>query len=258
MSGYSKIAPYYTGLFPLSDEAKGFLETYLCRAVKRGERWLDVGCGTGNLLMWLFEREVDAYGLEPDRDFAAEAKRRIREQFAENGPPARRKSSGVIEGYMSGLGNLERGVPYGVASCLGNTLAHAANLDEVRNYFRDLSAKLTPDGIAIVQIVNYDKILANPDWKFPVLERTTPDGTELSFHRNYALVKKASGDLIRFETLLCAGEETFRNCVWLCPIRKDALVDAAHPCFETIEGFGDFKRTPWSADSAATILVAKR
>ncbi|MFH0792643.1 MAG: methyltransferase, partial [bacterium] len=205
MSGYSKIAPHYTHLFPLSDEAKGFLEPFAQHCVEREETWLDVGCGTGNLLVWLFEHDVDAYGLEPDADFVAEAKRRIHAQFKDTGPPARRKSSGVIEGFMGSLGGLQRGAPYGVASWLGNTLAHAANLDEVKIFFQDLRAKLTPDGTAIVQIVNYDKVLATPDWQFPVLRRVAPDGTELVFHRTYTTAAPERGGMIRFETVLCAG-----------------------------------------------------
>ena len=247
MSGYSKIASFYTHLFPLSDEAKGFLEPFVSRCRERSRSWLDVGCGTGNLLVWLLDRGVNAFGIEPDPDFADEARKRIPGQ-----------ADRVIEAHMGELGKMESGTRYGVISCLGNVLPHVASLEEVQSFFGDAGAILADDGAAIVQIVNYDKVLATTDWQFPVLRRVAPDGTELVFHRAYEIAPNQRGGLIKFETVLRAGEETFRNCVWLCPIRKDSLLDAARPCFESLEVFGDFKGNHWSPESAATILVAEK
>lgn len=101
----------------------------------RGSRCLEVGCGKGHMLPLLHEAGLDPAGLEAT---GAEA----------GGIGA----FPVLEGYPSGRVPLP-GAPYRSVVCL-NFLEHAP---EPRAFLRSMAASLEPDGVALIEVPNYDQ-----------------------------------------------------------------------------------------------------
>ena len=244
MSGYENLAPYYTVLFPVGDALKSFLEPYVRRCRDANQPWLDIGCGTGALVEWLLECGVDAWGLEPDRDFVAEGRRRV-------GSQDRR----IYEGGMLEYGDLPAMGGFGTITCLGNVLAHANGVDEISRFFKKSASSLREGGSVIVQTVNFDKVLRSRDYEFPILERVAPDGTRFRFERHYRLAGRKEGEPLRFDTALCVGNDRLENSTWLFPVKETPLLEAAAPFFKETSVFGDFNRNLWSKDSPATIVI---
>jgi SAM-dependent methyltransferase len=244
LSGYENLAPYYTVLFPVGEALKSFLEPYVRGCLDENQPWLDIGCGTGALVEWLLERGVDAWGLDPDRCFVEEARRRLGNQ-----------SRKIIEGGMLDYGDLPAMGGFGTITCLGNVLAHAIGMEEVSRFFKKSAANLREGGNAIVQTVNFDRVLRSVNWEFPIIERVTPDGARLGFERHYYREGWKEGEPLRFDTALCFGDDRIENSTWLFPVMETPLMEAAAPFFKKTRVFGDFNRNPWTEDSPATIVV---
>ena len=244
MNGYKNISRYYSILFPLSDVTKGFMKIYVENCCQSTLPWLDVGCGTGVLLEWLLEKGIEVYGMDLDKDFVKETRNRLSldDEY-------------LKIGGMTDLNQFEK--QFGVITCLGNVLAHASNEDVIRDFFRNTRDRLTKNSALIIQIVNYDKVLASVEWNFPVIKRTAPDGTFLVFERFYRMENYSQGEKLRFDTVLHVGDKVFENTTLLYPIKKNKLVSLAKETFSDIQVFGDFKGTLWSKESPATILTAK-
>lgn len=243
MSGYSRLADYYGALFPLSEAHKAFLSGFAGHANDAYLPWLDVGCGTGALLEWLTAQGVDAYGLEPDVEFAESARETV---------GAGRVRVGGMDHALTPPG------PYGAISCLGNVLAHAADLEQMADFLQSASDALVPGGRLIVQIVNYDRVLAADSWEFPILRKTASDGAELTFHRYYDLTGRDAQGRLRFDTELSVNNRKVANSVWLTPALKEELANLVEGVYEESSFFGDFTGVAWDVNSPAAIAVCRK
>ena len=249
MAGYRNLAAYYGALFPVSEACRRYLAPEAARCREMGLPWLDVGCGTGNLLAWLEGEGVDARGLEPDADFAREARRRLRD--------GQRR---VLIGGMEDVARCYGSLSFGAISCLGNVLAHAATVERARDFLGAAHSRLAPGGAMIVQIVNFDRVFASKDGSFPVLNRVALDGTPLTFERRYQLGEYQPGGPLIFDTVLSVGGERIENSARLLPLRKSDLAAAAREVFGKghVAAYGDYDGAPWTARSPATILVCRQ
>ena len=264
--GYENLAPYYSTLFPVSQDLKdSLLDSLVPSLVRRNLPLLDVGCGTGNLLAWLREQRVEAFGLDPDPEFVAEARRRLVDGD-------RRISIGGFDQ----MGEHPRRKPHGAVTCLGNVLPHAKSLAQVQQFVRAAARLLDPDlGVLLIQTVNYDAVLAAGRWEFPALRRIASDGTPLEFTRNYDLEGWREGGRLRFDTTLRVGADpqarVVRNSTTLLPIRRAQIEAAVGEAFAGVLVCGNFRPWKpgtivdqpwreaagnWRADGPATIIMA--
>ncbi|MCA9428104.1 MAG: class I SAM-dependent methyltransferase [Candidatus Omnitrophica bacterium] len=241
-SGYRGLATYYADLFPVSQPLADFLLSFVESCRESGHPWLDVGCGTGALVHWLLDQGVNAFGVDPDRDFIEEAKRQS----------AEREGHFAIGG-MNDFGSFAHR-DFGVITCLGNVLAQAEDIHQIDRFIQRTSRSLIPDGNLIVQTVNYDRVLMNEDFTFPVLERTASDGEALGFHRKYSW----HGDRLLFETRLEVGHQIFENQSLLLPLKVEALDSLVRNHFVGTEKWGDFEKHSWTSDSPATIFLCRK
>jgi len=245
LSGYQDLAHYYGILFPVSEAQKQFLAPMveICQGCRLP--WLDVGCGVGALFDWLTGRGVDARGIDPDEAFIDQAHR----------------SMNLDDNWIqcAAMNDIDRVFPdasFGSITCLGNVLAHARDLEEIRGFIAKARRRLVAEGRLILQIVNYDRVLSTHDASFPLLRRTAPDGTALVFERRYSFDEYRPGGRIRFDTRLRIGDQTIENTAWLLPIQKEELLTLTQEVFPEVQVYGDYDKNPWSMESAATVLVA--
>ncbi|OLS34513.1 hypothetical protein [Bacillus sp. MRMR6] len=62
-----------------------------------------------------------------------------------------------------------------------------------------------------------------------------------------------------FTTTITTAEQTFSNTTSLYPVTSKQLLPALRNCgFQSVELYGNFEKDPYSLNSAAVIVVAKK
>lgn len=195
MTFYSEFAACYERIFPFNPDVTRFLEMHL---PDPPGRVLDVGCGTGAYAGHLAKRGFDVIGIDLDPSM-------IRQAQAGH-PEARFR---VLD--MRDIGELESG--FQVVYCIGNTAAHLPQ-DDFVGFLRQVYRILSPGGIWLLQIMNWDYVLTQERVTFPVL-RSRDDS--LAFYRVYQDISPAQ---VTFATRLeRSGHIIFEAETTLYPLR---------------------------------------
>lgn len=235
MPFYKALTPYYDEIFPTNEKTLTFLASHF----KKGDTLLDVGAGTGNMAISLSNQGFQVTAMEPEKGMAEQI--RLKSQSCENTVNVTTKTMEQVE-TLSGN--------YNGIYCIGNTLVHLNNIEEIHTFFKQTFEKLHSEGTFIFQIVNFDKVLLKKDFTFPLIEKE-----EFTFERQYEL----DGDHILFTTVLSANGETQQNTIPLYPATSAQLIPLLEQCgFEKIEAYGNFEYKAYSIDSPALIIVAKK
>jgi SAM-dependent methyltransferase len=235
MSFYSDFAEHYEVVFPFRDEVLAFVSAHL-----QGERRriLDLGCGPGHYAGRLAAQGNEVVGLDSDPQMIATARA---------GYPA----AAFLCRDMTDLEGLAPA--FDLAFCLGNVAAHLPR-ERVPHFLAQLAGILRPGGTWLLQTVNWDRILAHTQHRFP--DRELDGG--LVFQREY---RDIGPRRLRFLTrLLRSGRTVFAGEVELFPVRAEEYlrwhVAAGFAC----EGHdADYDRRPFDAQTApASIYVFRR
>jgi glycine/sarcosine N-methyltransferase len=230
---YSPLTPYYDEIFPKNVKALSFLKSNL----KPGSLLLDVGAGTGSMALGLVEEGFNVIATEPEESMAQQ----IREKAADT-------SMQVFTKGMLQVAEFEE--TFDGIYCVGNTLVHLNNVEEINEFLQQVYRKLADDGLFICQIVNFDRVLSQQDFTFPVISKEN-----FEFKRQYAL----EGDKVLFTTTLTSDGETFSNTTSLFPVTSEQLLPILKNCgFRSIETYGNFVKAVHSANSPAFIVVARK
>ncbi|MCR3921165.1 MAG: class I SAM-dependent methyltransferase [Firmicutes bacterium] len=235
------MAKYYDDVFPL-DPAKLTFLTEVFRSVKAA-RILDVACGTGTYTLALADRGYEVWGtdLEPQMVELAQQKARTTNNSAHFAVGDMRNPA-ALELSFNGL------------FCIGNSLAHLAGERELENTLISLRKVLTPGSVAIFQIVNFDRILAEGDTPLPLIEYDN-----VRFIRIY---RPQSEDKLIFNSTLELKQVdgttvSMANSITLHPIRKARLESYLLAAgFTTVRTYGGFTYQEFTVQSPATIMVA--
>ncbi|MDP3131156.1 MAG: methyltransferase domain-containing protein, partial [Bacillota bacterium] len=132
--------------------------------------------------------------------------------------------------------------------CIGNTLAHLTEEDEIRDLVKKMYFALSDTGTAVIQIVNYDRVLDGNVTALPSLENA---GRTLT--RKY----RRDGGLVRFQTVLTYQDESYRADTPLYPLRArtlQAILTSAG--FRQVALYGDFDLRPF--DPAQSFALVAR
>lgn len=235
MSFYKTLTPFYDSIFPANEKAIPFLASHF----KKGGSLLDVGAGTGNMAIVLSQQGFQVTAAEPELGMVEQI--RLKAQSCQN--PVK-----VASKTMQQLNEGEE--TYDGIYCIGNTLAHLNNLEEIQTFFEHAFQKLQEEGVFIFQIVNFERVLTKQDFTFPIKKTDT-----FEFSRQYEL----EGDQILFTSTLTVDGESQTNTIPLFPATKSELLPLLRQCgFETIDVYGNFQSKAYSIDSPALVVVAKK
>jgi len=135
--------------------------------------------------------------------------------------------------------------------CIGNTLVHLENLDEVETFIVQCYEMLNTGGEFIVQIVNYDRMIREEIKELPVIEDLD---TGLKFIRTYeygmehvlfkGVIELPSGEKYEAENkLLPIGETELMSCLRIAG-------------FTHIDLYGSFEREPLTEHASALVIKA--
>ena len=235
MPFYESLAPYYDQIFPLNEDACSFLLSHFDNA----KSILDIGAGTGSMAIALAQKGLNVIAVEPDETMA---------EYIHQKSTSNRVSVAV---YIKDMQQIDQVIEtVDGMYCIGNTLAHLNNLEEVEAFIKKCYETLNKGGTLIFQLVNYDKVLSDPDFSFPTIKRDT-----LTFTRQY----KQDEEKIFFSTNLTINRKSFANTTSLYPVTSTPLISILKNVgFQLNHLYGNFKLKDYTMDSPALIIVAKK
>ena len=238
---YSSIARWYDNIFPLNPAQLNFA------AHHTGEdgRILDVGCATGELALALSRTGRVVTGIDLDEEMLNIARAKAQTDALE---------VQFLSHSMEHLEALSPAQAFHGILCMGNTLVHLRGPGEIEDFLRQVWSCLEPGGVFCFQIINYDRIIGQNLSGLPTI-----DNSVVRFERTYQI---DSGEaFIGFKTRLTVKEDghEITNEIPLYPLRSVQLkkmLDARG--FVPLEFFGSFKEDPFTPDSAALVVVARK
>lgn len=213
-------------------------------------RILDLGCGSGEHVRFLASLGFEPTGLDASEAQVAAA----READPEGS---------YLQGSLVDLGTLD-GPGFGGAICLGNTLPHLTEEEDLHRCFEGLADLLLPGGVLLLQTLNYDRILGRGERTFPVMVRPGEAGAETVFLR---LMTPHRDGRVTFTPvtlrwrpgaeppleLMSAEEVPLRG--WRCS-EVEAQLRASG--FEVREVLGSMTSEAWSPASTDLVVLAIR
>ncbi len=119
-------------------------------------RVLDLGCGTGEHARFLVAQGFEVIGVDASASMIEQA----REEAL---PPGLR----FVHGDVAELDRLTEGL-FGGAICLGNTLPHVKTEQALESFLSGLRRRLSPGASWILQLLNYERIVARGERHLPL------------------------------------------------------------------------------------------
>lgn len=128
------------------------------------KRLLDLGCGTGEHARFLVEQGFAVVGV----DASASMIEKARDRDMPTG-------LSFVHGDVSELERLTDG-SFGGGICLGNTLPHIRTDEALGSFLRALRRRLSPGASVVLQLLNYERIVARKERHLPLNFRPHEDG----------------------------------------------------------------------------------
>ncbi|MBS4024507.1 MAG: class I SAM-dependent methyltransferase [Clostridia bacterium] len=255
MSFYEELSNYYDVIFPPQPAQLDFLVEEFKQAGP-GKKILDVACANGGYSFALGERGFQVVGFDLEEKMIALARQRKEELILASYGENDTGYGGNADFY---IGDMRRSARFGTdfqgLFCIGNSLVHLTEQKDLTEAAVGFYQALVEGGAAIVQVVNFDRIIKYGVDSLPTIARE-----EASLVRNY--IHLESG-LIDFQTILTVHEKDnfreYHNSIQLKPLLKNDLDKLFQEAgFKEVIFYGGFNRIEHSADSPATVLVAKK
>lgn len=229
---YDNLLEYYDELFPVEQAKIDYVEEIVRKATADAQpgalpRLLDVGSATGTFDIQLMRRNMDVTGIDNNATMVQSSCRRN---------PEPRTNARFFRMDMREAAGALAHKAYNVILCLGNTLAHLENMREIELFLKDMGALLSPGGSLVLQLVNYERVLAEGMDRLPTIETR-----RCRFERLY---NQRDDGRISFEVTLFSSTEqvVFRDRSILFPLKAQELENALHSAgFKKVafrDGFG--------------------
>lgn len=241
MKFYKELSRVYDIVFPLDSDTLNFLSKDLTPEAKV----LDMACGTGSYAIELAAQGHKVTGIDLGCEMIS---------IAES-----KKGSFDVKFHCMDMREAEvsfKDKSYDLIYCIGNSIVHLHDKHEVNNLLGDMYNMLSPNGEAVVQIVNYDRVINKNITSLPTIVRSDKGVT---FVRNYRHSKDEN--IIHFDTELIIKNEVnsavYNNSVPLIPLKSYEIVSMIRGIgFKKLEIFGDFDSTEYNEGAFALVVRA--
>lgn len=247
-SFYHTLSDFYDEIFPLNPSITSFINSFHQES-KYPFEVLDIGCATGQLPSALAEKNplFRITAIEPDEKM-------IKRAFARNSMS--QNPFKLIKASMQDVNELFPDNFFSSIFCMGNTLVHLRNLEEIHRFIGSIYRKLIPGGLFFIQIVNYTRIRVQNITHLPVIETAN-----VTFIRNYEYFQQEKIPQIRFSTHLKFKNDPIpvTEEVFLFPVEyNDLMAIYSDIGFKPVINCGSYEREPFTSDSPALISVVVR
>ena len=236
---YNDLSRVYDIIFPENP----FATAFLLKDLRPNSRILDIACGTGTYTMALARIGHTVWGLDLDGEMIAAAQRK-----------AAGYDVSFITGNMLDIDVVFSNQVFDLIFCIGNSLVHLGDRESVAKLVEKAFGLLGRNGIFIVQIVNYDRIIRDRIESLPIIERAEHGVT---FIRNY----KFTGDPehVNFNTEILCGDSSITNSVRLLALRSGDLADSIRSAgFSDVCLYGGYDESRHDENSMATVVRGRR
>lgn len=164
---YEILAKYYDDVFPLEKGKVSFLNDVFTEI--NAKKILDLACGTGTYTLELAKLGFEAWGTDLEPGMIQQAQQKA-------------VSLGVNAQFT--VGDMREpdalGQTFDGLFCIGNSLAHLLERRDLEQALLAMRRAIHTHGVAVFQIVNFDRILALGDTNLPLIENDA-----LRFIRTY-------------------------------------------------------------------------
>lgn len=230
---YSEIAKYYDDIFPIGKPQINFLTEILNKPPKD---ILDVACGSGGYAVYFSQMGYNLVAIDLNHDMISKLKEKDQKIDAR-----------ILD--MLKINTLNK--KFDLIYCIGNSLVHLDNLEEMMQFIMSCKDSLKENGNLVIQIVNYDRILDQSIQSLPTIKN---DNVPLIFERNYIYLSEKHK--IDFHTRLIVDEIILENHEYLYPLRykelQKMLKDAG---FSNTIFYGSFMKDIYNPQSSFSLVV---
>ena len=236
-SFFASWAEHYDAVFPVGPKAR-----FVSEHLPRSARVLDVGCATGGVDFELTTLGHRVHGLDLEPSLVERAQARL-------GPGSRPRLTFVV-GDMLALARPRR--PFDAVLCLGNTFVHLLARSDRGAALAAMADQVAPDGRLVLQIVNYDRVLADGVRALPVIDNDT-----VRFERRYVDIDPARPTFEADLTVKATGA-TLSISQPLVPLTRPQLdAELREAGWRPEAWFGSYRGVPWSPGSFGCIVVGR-
>lgn len=241
MGFYDELSKYYDIVFPLGEAQLKFIAS----RARGKKKLLDLAAGTGNYSIALSKMGYEVTAVDLDEEMV----RKIEEK---NNTEGTKVKALVLD--MNKVETLND--KFDAIICIGNSLVHLQDKKEIQDLVKKLYNSLNEDGVLIIQIVNYDRVLKKHVKELPLINR---EDKGVKFIRNY----EQENEKILFKSKLVISEgheeKIYDNVVKLYPLQSSDLeLMLKEAGFTGIEFYGDFNEGEYSLNSMATVVWARK
>ncbi|AOT72047.1 class I SAM-dependent methyltransferase [Geosporobacter ferrireducens] len=240
MGFYEEISKYYDYIFPVGKEQVNFIMKVVGKPPKA---LLDVACGTGGYAIEFAKQGYAVTAIDLDSKMIEALRTKILSHSL---------TINALQGNMLELSN-QLNTKYDLAFCIGNSLVHLDEEKEIEIFLKEMKSSLNTEGSLVIQVINYDRVLANNVRSLPTIEN---EEIGLKFKRIYR--HDPAINKIFFKTILEVGGNVIENEIPLYPILADNIVALlSNAGYNKVQLYGDFKGSEFDKNNSyALVLVA--
>lgn len=233
---YTQIANHYDDIFPTGEPQLALIAE---SAGKPPKDILDAACGSGGYSKRLADMGYAVTAVDLDEKMVQFTKARDERIHAQ---------------VLNMLQIQDIPQAFDLILCIGNSLVHLHDLQEIGLFLRGCRSKLRPGGRLLVQIVNYDRVLDQGITSLPTIKNREKD---LTFERYYRYLPEQHA--IDFMTVLTVKGETMENHERLFPVRSGELKQLLEASgFSSIHFYGSFNKDRYEPmESFPLVIVAE-
>lgn len=224
---YTRFADVYDLIFPLTHHKKHVLNEF----VYDKETLLDIGSATGMMSQYIasLNKQVTAIDIDARMVFLAQ-----------------QKGVNALVTDMAQLNGMSE--TFDGILCLGNTLVHLSNLEEINQFFEDCYNRLNPNGQLLIQIINYHKVLTQEITQLPTI---TSPLKNVVLERHYF-----KNDRFHFNTTLRINKQSYYSSVELTPLTPQQLREIAmNHHFEIVNEYGGYDLSEFNLEESIQFLI---
>lgn len=233
MSFYNKVAKYYEYIFP----ADLSTITFLINHMKNNGKILDVSCGSGEYSIGLTQNNYDVIGVDLEEEMIKIARDK-----------AKRLHLNVdfkLENMLSLKNSFNENTFSGIF-CIGNSLVHLDNYDEIYIVLKNMYDLLKEKGSLILELANFDKVI-NSKVTIKNEEQNLKLVSEFLIHEDNNLYLKNE---------LFTPLETLNYCIKLYPITISKLTEALNKIgFRNIYLYSNFNGSVFNKELSSTLVL---
>jgi SAM-dependent methyltransferase len=237
MAFYEELSKYYDIVFPLGEVQFKFMT----KRFKDRKNILDLAAGTGNYSIALSKLGFNVVAVDLDEEMIRKIEAKNKEE---------RTSVKPHKLDMKNIQGLEDYQFDGII-CIGNSLVHLDNMGEIKRVLEEMYKLLNDNGVVILQIVNYDRVLKNNVKELPLIDRSEYG---VRFIRKYDLEE---GKILFKTKLIIDNERSYENCVKLYPLKSKELFNMLKVIgFKDIKLYGGFDEKEYNLESFPLVVEA--